>query len=270
MHITLGLNTNWTSCFIPSVFSTHHACILLRVYLYRFGSHISGGDTVSRSLRLNNTSAYGGNEYDSLILVRYFYHPCRAHWLFAISPLDIRLDWLTYNKDPEDRKLLDLLVAYGEPFPLKDVDGNEVVGGPNSHMSFLPRLDQNQTPSTEGSSSSLRTRSETSVSECLNVFIRMPHSFFPSHLGNEQTYICRPIGECVDLVLLFDVPFLGVWRRTVRWRGAGSASDFGFSEKTVFCINPAPWGICFGLPILHHSTADSTCLYSFSNILAFF
>ncbi|XP_026793913.3 deleted in lung and esophageal cancer protein 1 isoform X1 [Pangasianodon hypophthalmus] len=99
----------------------------------RFGTHISGGDTVSRSLRLNNTSAY-----------------------------DIRLDWVTYNKETEDRKLIDLLVAYGEPFPLKDVDGNEVVGGPNSHVAFLPRLDQSQTPSTEGSSPSLRTKSETS------------------------------------------------------------------------------------------------------------
>ncbi|XP_053467700.1 deleted in lung and esophageal cancer protein 1 [Ictalurus furcatus] len=101
--------------------------------IIRFGTHISGGDTVSRSLRLNNTSAY-----------------------------DIRMDWLTYNKETEDRKLIDLLVAYGEPFPLKDVDGNEVVGGPNSHMALLPRLDQSQTPSTEGSSSSLRTKSETS------------------------------------------------------------------------------------------------------------
>ncbi|XP_060755864.1 deleted in lung and esophageal cancer protein 1 [Neoarius graeffei] len=99
----------------------------------RFGTHISGGDTVSRSLRLNNTSAY-----------------------------DIRLDWLTYNKETEDRKLIDLVVAYGDPFPLKDVDGNEVVGGPNSHMAFLPRLGQSQTPSTEGSSSSHRSKSETS------------------------------------------------------------------------------------------------------------
>ncbi|KAG7317632.1 hypothetical protein KOW79_018667 [Hemibagrus wyckioides] len=104
--------------------------------IIRFGTHISGGDTVSRSLRLNNTSAY-----------------------------DIRLDWLTYNKDPEDKKLIDLVVAYGEPFPLKDVDGNKVVGGPNTHMAFLPRSDQSQTPSTEGSSSSLRSMSESSCEE---------------------------------------------------------------------------------------------------------
>ncbi|XP_047664680.1 deleted in lung and esophageal cancer protein 1 [Tachysurus fulvidraco] len=105
----------------------------------RFGTHISGGDTVSRSLRLNNTSTY-----------------------------DIRLDWLTYNKEPEDKKLIDLLVAYGEPFPLKDVDGNDFVRGPNTHMGFLARSHQSQTPSTEGSSSSLRSTSECSdfVEQC--------------------------------------------------------------------------------------------------------
>ncbi|XP_053343905.1 deleted in lung and esophageal cancer protein 1 [Clarias gariepinus] len=101
--------------------------------IIRFGTHISGGDTVSRSLRLNNP-----------------------------SPYDIRVDWLTYNKEAEDRKLIDLIVAYGEAFPLKDVDGNEVIGGPNSHMALLPRLNQCQTPSTEESNSSLRTTSETS------------------------------------------------------------------------------------------------------------
>ncbi|KAI5617177.1 deleted in lung and esophageal cancer protein 1 isoform X2 [Silurus asotus] len=95
--------------------------------IIRFGTHISGGDTVSRPLRLNNT-----------------------------SPYDIRLDWLTYNKEADDRKLIDLLVAYGEPFPLKDVDGNELVGG----MAFLPGLDQSQTPSTGGRSSSFRSKSE--------------------------------------------------------------------------------------------------------------
>ncbi|KAM6977672.1 deleted in lung and esophageal cancer protein 1 [Aplochiton taeniatus] len=66
----------------------------------RFGTHVSGGDTVSRSLRINNP-----------------------------SPCDIRMDWETYNIEQEDRKLLDLVVAYGEAFPLKDVDGNEMVGG---------------------------------------------------------------------------------------------------------------------------------------------
>ncbi|XP_062841946.1 deleted in lung and esophageal cancer protein 1 isoform X2 [Trichomycterus rosablanca] len=96
----------------------------------RFGTHVSGGDTVSRSLRLNNT-----------------------------SPCDIRMDWLTYNKESEDSKLIDLMVAYGDPFPLKDTDGNEIVGGLD-RTAFSSTWDQSQTPSSDGSSSSLTTKSD--------------------------------------------------------------------------------------------------------------
>ncbi|KYO47006.1 deleted in lung and esophageal cancer protein 1 isoform B [Alligator mississippiensis] len=65
--------------------------------IIRFGTHISGGDTVSRCIRLNNP-----------------------------TPFDIRVDWETYNQEPDSEKLVDLLVFYGTPFPLKDIDGNEV------------------------------------------------------------------------------------------------------------------------------------------------
>ncbi|XP_030053791.1 deleted in lung and esophageal cancer protein 1 [Microcaecilia unicolor] len=64
----------------------------------RFGTHISGGDTISRSLRIRNT-----------------------------CPYDIRIDWEMYNQDEDNTKLLDLLVCYGDPFPLKDIDGNEII-----------------------------------------------------------------------------------------------------------------------------------------------
>uniref|UniRef100_A0A7M4E4Z3 DLEC1 cilia and flagella associated protein n=1 Tax=Crocodylus porosus TaxID=8502 RepID=A0A7M4E4Z3_CROPO len=63
----------------------------------RFGTHVSGGDMVSRCIRLNNP-----------------------------TPFDIRMDWETYNQEPDSEKLVDLLVFYGTPFPLKDIDGNEV------------------------------------------------------------------------------------------------------------------------------------------------
>lgn len=42
---------------------------------------------------------------------------------------DIRMDWETYNKDPNDHQLVDLVVEYGGGFPLKDADGNEVMSG---------------------------------------------------------------------------------------------------------------------------------------------
>lgn len=40
---------------------------------------------------------------------------------------DIRVDWEIYNIDPLSTKVLDVLVTYGEAFPLKDADGNEVM-----------------------------------------------------------------------------------------------------------------------------------------------
>ncbi|XP_029139257.1 deleted in lung and esophageal cancer protein 1 [Protobothrops mucrosquamatus] len=65
--------------------------------IIRFGAHISGGDTVSRYIRLNNP-----------------------------TPFDIRMDWESYNQDKDDDKLIDLLVFYGAQFPIKDSDGNEI------------------------------------------------------------------------------------------------------------------------------------------------
>lgn len=44
-------------------------------------------------------------------------------------PPDIRIDWETYNVDQDERKLVDVVVAYGDAFPIKDVDGNEVMSG---------------------------------------------------------------------------------------------------------------------------------------------
>uniref|UniRef100_A0A3B3ZMW1 Uncharacterized protein n=1 Tax=Periophthalmus magnuspinnatus TaxID=409849 RepID=A0A3B3ZMW1_9GOBI len=63
--------------------------------IIRFGTHVSGGDTVSRSLRINNPTTF-----------------------------DIRLDWKTYNIDENDDMLVDLVVVYGEAFPVKEIDDN--------------------------------------------------------------------------------------------------------------------------------------------------
>ncbi|XP_061661850.1 deleted in lung and esophageal cancer protein 1 isoform X2 [Syngnathoides biaculeatus] len=61
----------------------------------QFGTRLSGGDTITRSLRINNPTLF-----------------------------DIRLDWETYNVVPNDRKLVDVVMSYGESFPLKDANGN--------------------------------------------------------------------------------------------------------------------------------------------------
>ncbi|KAK2859516.1 hypothetical protein Q5P01_004136 [Channa striata] len=98
----------------------------------QFGMHVSGGDTVSRSLRINNPTMF-----------------------------DIRMDWEMYNIDPNDRKLVDFVVAYGDAFPVKDADGNEVIGGalqlPDGNIQTV--WERNKTPVSKGSSASLQTMS---------------------------------------------------------------------------------------------------------------
>ncbi|XP_018607038.1 deleted in lung and esophageal cancer protein 1 isoform X2 [Scleropages formosus] len=95
----------------------------------RFGTHVSGGHKVIRSLRLNNP-----------------------------SPCNIYLDWETFNQVKGDKKLLDLIVTFKEAFRLKDADGNEISDGQlgPSHRaspSSIPR----DTPSSGGKSSWLRS-----------------------------------------------------------------------------------------------------------------
>lgn len=39
----------------------------------------------------------------------------------------MRLDWQTYNVIPNDDKFLDLVVSFGDAFPLKDESGKEIL-----------------------------------------------------------------------------------------------------------------------------------------------
>ena len=43
---------------------------------------------------------------------------------------DIRMDWKAYNYQEDTEKLVDLIVAYGRPFPLRDANGIEVIPTP--------------------------------------------------------------------------------------------------------------------------------------------
>lgn len=88
--------------------------------------------------------------------------PGCVYILFFLS--DIRLDWETFNRVQDDCKLVDLLVSYGETFPLKDRDGNEVVGHPPHSCDGLSLpWDKSPSPSTEETSSSPRTCSVSHV-----------------------------------------------------------------------------------------------------------
>ncbi|NXW83647.1 DLEC1 protein, partial [Alopecoenas beccarii] len=86
--------------------------------MIRFGTHISEGRPVFRRVRLNNP-----------------------------TPFDIRLDWQTYNEDKDDKKLVDLLLFFGDPFPLKDTDENENPStGSSSKSEIVVKLDQTAVP----------------------------------------------------------------------------------------------------------------------------
>ncbi|KAF3836573.1 hypothetical protein F7725_029131 [Dissostichus mawsoni] len=102
----------------PSFF---HAFFILNhifpVCIIRFGTHVSGGDTVSRSLRINNPTMF-----------------------------DIRMDWETFNIDQNDGKLVDVV---------GHADGNELLSG--AVRISGASLERNQSPGSEGTSSSLRS-----------------------------------------------------------------------------------------------------------------
>ncbi|XP_031705648.1 deleted in lung and esophageal cancer protein 1 [Anarrhichthys ocellatus] len=107
----------------------------------QFGTHVSGGDTVSRSFRINNPTMF-----------------------------DIRMDWETYNIDQNDHKLVDVVVAYGDAFPVKDADGNEVLSGALgiSGGNVQTAWERNTTRGSEGTSSSLRSMTSGEGEACVS------------------------------------------------------------------------------------------------------
>ncbi|NXY14006.1 DLEC1 protein, partial [Atrichornis clamosus] len=86
--------------------------------IIRFGAHISGGSPVLRKVRLTNP-----------------------------TPFDIRLDWEVYNQEPDDEKLVDLLVLFGDPFPPMLMDGYEAASsGSTSESEIVLKLVQTASP----------------------------------------------------------------------------------------------------------------------------
>ncbi|NXE41313.1 DLEC1 protein, partial [Ptilorrhoa leucosticta] len=81
--------------------------------IIRFGTQVSGGSPVLRRVRLNNP-----------------------------TPFDIRLDWEIYNQEPDDEKLVDLLVLFGDPFAPMDMAGNKAASsGSTSESEVVLKLD---------------------------------------------------------------------------------------------------------------------------------
>ncbi|NXY45957.1 DLEC1 protein, partial [Ceuthmochares aereus] len=86
--------------------------------IIRFGTHASGGCPVFRKV-----------------------------WLSNPTPFDIRLDLETYNLEEDDKKLVDLLIFFGDPFPPKDTDENEIASiGSNSESEIMLKLEETAVP----------------------------------------------------------------------------------------------------------------------------
>ncbi|XP_056306524.1 deleted in lung and esophageal cancer protein 1 [Danio aesculapii] len=193
----------------------------------RFGSHVSGGDTVSRSLRLINT-----------------------------SPYDIRMDWVTYNLEAGDGKLIDLLLACGEPFPLKDADGNEVVGGLDSSVMFPSTWDDSHTPSREGTSSTFMTQSDDFVEngeEC------------DGEDGSGASESLAPVKKLFSVFLrphegnLSDYPYCITPQQTVVPAGGSTTIHLSFTPLILSCsTNQRCLGYALGFMSLDSKLASVT------------
>lgn len=70
---------------------------------------------------------------------------------------DIRLDWETYVPEDKEDRLVELLVLYGPPFPLRDQAGNDLVcpETPESSSSIWSSSPSNMSDFSHGASQSV-------------------------------------------------------------------------------------------------------------------
>lgn len=76
-----------------------------------------------------------------------------------LSETDIQVDWEIYNIDENDHTLIELVNTYGDHFPLKDDDGNELLKGTFRvfNENDPTEWEKNQTPTLVGTSMSLQS-----------------------------------------------------------------------------------------------------------------
>ncbi|XP_058146625.1 deleted in lung and esophageal cancer protein 1 isoform X2 [Dasypus novemcinctus] len=146
-------------CPVSSQRSTCYTPAQRQEPIVRFSTQLSGGDTVTRVLRLKNS-----------------------------SPCDIRLDWETYTPEDREDRLVELLVFYGPPFPLRDPAGNELAGPETPESSNVPG-----SPSPSDESPASRSVVPAGGSSALSV------SFSPAVLGPD---VLGKV-ECVGYALGF-------------------------------------------------------------------
>uniref|UniRef100_A0A8C6IWU7 DLEC1 cilia and flagella associated protein n=1 Tax=Melopsittacus undulatus TaxID=13146 RepID=A0A8C6IWU7_MELUD len=174
--------------FTPILFSR-----FLSVSPLRFGTHISGGSPVFRRVQLNNPTP----------LVR---------MTFAQQPLTprgyIRLDWEVYNREQDDNKLVDQLMFFEDPFPLKNTDENETGSiGSTSESEIVLKLDQSAVP-------------RPTVQKLVSVLIR-PHEGVPADSPYSITprQIVVPGGGSISVCISFTPSLLPETATEVRCEG---------------------------------------------------
>ncbi|XP_063180397.1 deleted in lung and esophageal cancer protein 1 [Chroicocephalus ridibundus] len=136
--------------------------------IIRFGTHVSGGCPVFRRVRLNNP-----------------------------TPFDIRLDWEIYNLEQDDKKLVDLLMFFGDPFPPKAMDENETASiGSNSESEI-------QSSATDSKEEEIITQ-EPTIQKIVSVLIR-PHEGVPADSPYSITprQIVVPGGGSISVCISF-------------------------------------------------------------------
>ncbi|XP_059520387.1 deleted in lung and esophageal cancer protein 1 isoform X2 [Myotis daubentonii] len=141
-------------CPISSLRTNYSAAQFQKEPVLRFSTQVSGGETVTRVLRLNNS-----------------------------SPCDIRLDWETYTLEEREDQLLELLVFYGPPFPLRDQDGNEVLcpeTQESSSSSQSPSVSKESSSSPEVAHSAESSPSDSDRAKHIISVVLQEHEGVPS------------------------------------------------------------------------------------------
>nr|KAF6335071.1 DLEC1 cilia and flagella associated protein [Pipistrellus kuhlii] len=172
-------------CPISSQRTNYSTDPLQKEPVLRFSTQVSGGGTVTRVLRLNNS-----------------------------SPCDIRLDWETYAPEDREDQLLELLVFCGPPFPLRDQDGNEVLSPEtpeSSSSSQSPSIYNQSSSSVEAAHSAESSASASASAAPIISVVLQEHEGVPSdHLYRiSPKQVVVPAGGSSSISISFTPMVLG-------------------------------------------------------------
>uniref|UniRef100_A0A8C3QGP1 DLEC1 cilia and flagella associated protein n=1 Tax=Cyanoderma ruficeps TaxID=181631 RepID=A0A8C3QGP1_9PASS len=130
----------------------------------------------------------------------------RSNCPFFLSHSDIRLDLQVYNLEPDDEKLVDLLVLFGDPFPPVDMAGDEAASsGSTSESEVVLKLDPAAIPCGSSDSREKEISSQESTGEKMISVLVRPHEGVPadSPYSVAPRQIVVPGGGSSDIYISF-------------------------------------------------------------------